>query len=152
MNIKKIVWPHDLSPAAAKAESFVASLSETYGAEVHLIYVATDLAHFELYWGSGPDPKHAKDLERYEMELSRQRLEDLCRKHLKGCPRYQIHILMGDPASEVLKSIDQIGADLVVIATRGMRNLFPFGSVAERIIKHSPVPVLTINPDTKFNG
>ena len=151
MEIKRIAWPNDLSPAAAKAQPFVTSLSATYGAEVHLIYVAADLIHMEHYWGSGPDPKHAKDLQRYEMELSRKRLEDLCNKHLQGCPRYRIHILTGDPAGEILKSIGEIGADLVVMATRGMRNIFPFGSVAERVIKNSPVPVLTINPDTKCN-
>jgi len=152
MRIKKIAWPNDLSAAAAKAQPFVTSLSETYEAEVHLIYVAADLVHFELYWGSGPDPKHAKDLQHYEMELSQKRLEELCRKHLQGCPRYQIHISTGDPAGEILKSIREIGADLVVMTTRGMRSVFPFGSVAEKIIKNSPVPVLTINPDTKFNG
>lgn len=151
MRIKKIAWPTDLSEAAAKAQPFVTSISETYGAEVHLIYVASDLIHFETYWGSGLDPKHAREMQQYEMNQAEKRLLELCRHHLHGCPRYEIHVVVGDPGTEILKLVEAIEADLVILSTRGMRSLFPFGSVAEKVIKGSPVPVLTINPDTKLN-
>jgi len=83
------------------------------------------------------------------MELAKKRLEELCQKHLSGCPMYKIHILLGEPAQEILKAIEAIGVDFVIIAARGLKNIFPFGSVAERVIKNSPVPVLTINPRTQ---
>jgi hypothetical protein len=46
----------------------------------------------------------------------------------------------------VLKAAKEIGADLIVMATHGMKASFPFGSVTERVVRHSPVAVLTISP------
>jgi nucleotide-binding universal stress UspA family protein len=148
MEIKRILWPTDFSKAASVAESYVISLSKKYEAEVHLLHVAEDLSRFEHYWGSGLDPKHVKEIHEFGLKLSKERLEELCSKKLTGCPRYFIHILQGDPAQEILKAIGTIGADVVVMATHGMKAIFPFGSVAERVVKNSRVPVFTVNPNT----
>ncbi len=145
MVIKRILWPTDLSEAASKAEPYVASLSKLYDAEIHLIYVAEDLTDYEHYWGSGPDAKHLREMKEYEMRIAKERLEELCTNYLEGCPSYRIHVLKGDPAKVILGAIEEYGADLVVLATRGMKSVFPFGSVAERVVKSSPVPVITIN-------
>ncbi len=146
MKIEKILWPTDFSKAASAAESYVISLSGKYDAEVHLVHVAEDLSRFEHYWGGGLDPKHITEIQEYGIRVSRERLQQLCAEKLTGCPGYFIHILLGDPANEILKAIEAIGADLVVMATHGMKAIFPFGSVAERVVKNSPVPVFTVNP------
>jgi len=146
MEIRKILWPTDFSPAAATAEQYVIGLSLKFDAEVHLIHVAEDLSRFEHYWGSGPDPKHFQELHDFAMKNARERLENLCKTRLSSCPRYSIHILLGEPAVEILNAIERLDVDLVVMATRGMRAYFPFGSVAERVIRNSPVPIFTINP------
>lgn len=149
MEIRKILWPTDLSTVAAEAQPYVTFLSQVLQAEVHLLYVAEDLSHFEHYWGTGPDPKHTRELQAHEMAMAQKRLEELCQKHLSGCPMYKIHILLGEPAQEILKAIETIGVSLVIMAARGLKNIFPFGSVAERVIKNATVPVLTINPKTQ---
>jgi nucleotide-binding universal stress UspA family protein len=146
MEIKKILWPTDFSEAAASALPYVTSLSQQYGAEIHLLHVAEDLTRFEHYWGSGLDRKHIEDLHNFALKTSEQRLATLCECKLSGCPRYHIHIILGDPAIEIIKAIDGLGVDVVVMATHGMRANFPFGSVAERVVKNSAVPVLTISP------
>ncbi|ABK16515.1 universal stress protein [Syntrophobacter fumaroxidans] len=147
MKIEKILWPTDFSKAASVAEPYVVSLSRKYDAEVHLLHVSEDLSRFEHYWGSGLDPKHVKEIHEFGLKLSRERLEELCSRKLTGCARYFIHIMQGDPAQEILTAIRTIGADLVVMATHGMKAIFPFGSVAERVVKNSPVPVFTVNPN-----
>jgi len=147
MDIKNILWPTDFSEAASAAESYVISISRKYGAEVHLLHVAEDLTQFEHYWGSGPDPKHLHELQESIMRVARERLKELCRNKLAECPRYQIHSLLGDPAKEILETAQAIGADLIVMATHGMKSNFPFGSVAEKVVKNSPVPVLTVSPE-----
>jgi nucleotide-binding universal stress UspA family protein len=146
MERKKILWPTDFSMAAAEAQAYVTSLSESLDAEVHLLHVAEDLTLFEHYWGSGPDPKHIQELHEHAMKVSKERLEELCKNHLSGCPKYHIHIMLGDPARSILKAIKEIKPDYVIMSTHGMKGAFPFGSVAERVVKHSPVPVLTVNP------
>ena len=59
-----------------------------------------------------------------------------------------IHIILGDAAEEVLNYVQSEGIDLVIMGTHGRKGLehIIFGSVAERVVKQSPVPVLTVNP------
>ena len=47
MDIKKILWPTDFSNIAEKALPHVKSLTEKYGAEVHVLYVIEDTAHHD---------------------------------------------------------------------------------------------------------
>ncbi len=149
MDIKNILWPTDFSEAASAAELYVISLSKKYGAEVHLLHVAEDLTRFEHYWGSGPDPKHIHDLQEFVMRVARERLAELCQNKLTECPRYHIHTILGDPPKGILETAKSVGADLIIMATHGMKANFPFGSVAEKVVKYSPIPVLTVSPATQ---
>ena len=67
---------------------------------------------------------------------------------MQGYPNFQKRILSGDPAQEILKTIESEGIDLVIMGTHGRKGLehIFFGSVAETVVKKLPVPVLTINP------
>jgi nucleotide-binding universal stress UspA family protein len=52
----------------------------------------------------------------------------------------------GVPSEEILKAIEETGADLLVIGTKGRTRLADalFGSVAERLYRRSPVSVLSV--------
>jgi nucleotide-binding universal stress UspA family protein len=67
---------------------------------------------------------------------------------LQSCPNFQKRRVSGDPATEILKTIDSEGINLVIMGTHGRKGLDHtiFGSVAENVMKKSPVPVLVINP------
>ena len=73
-----------------------------------------------------------------------KRLDEICAKHLKGCPLYIKHVAIGDPAQEILKMIQKENVNMVVMASRGREGHFDFGSVAEKVVKNSSVPVVTI--------
>ena len=62
---------------------------------------------------------------------------------------YEIAVGTGDPAHEIVHAARQYGCDLIVVATHGRGGLgrLMLGSVAERVIRESTVPVLTIRPD-----
>jgi nucleotide-binding universal stress UspA family protein len=51
---------------------------------------------------------------------------------------------VGDPAQEILKLIDKEGVDLVIMASHGQKGNYRFGSVSEKVLKHSPVPVTAV--------
>ena len=51
---------------------------------------------------------------------------------------------MGDPAQEILKAIEREGIDIVVMATRGAKGKFGFGSVTEKVVKNASVPVVAV--------
>ncbi len=143
MEVKKILWPTDFSANAEKALPYVTSLTQKYATEIHLLYVIEDIGEHEPWYGDfGKD--HIKKIQEWEKEKGEERLGQICERHLDGCPLYFKHIVMGDPAREILKFIEKEKMDLVVMATRGRKGDFPFGGVTEKVVKNSPVPVVTI--------
>ena len=108
-----------------------------------MLYVIEELGHHEPWYGDF-DHSHIEKIHEWEKKTAQKRLDEVCENHLQGCPLYIKHIAIGDPAQEILKLIDQERVDLVVMATRGRKGLFRFGSVAEKVVKNSPVPVVSI--------
>ncbi len=142
MELKKILWPTDFSRNAIKALPIVKSLTQKYSAELHLLYVFDTALH--LPWYGDLEKEYSDRLIERGRKLAQKRLERICNKYLKGCPIHTRHTSMGDPAQEILKFIDKENVDMVVMPTHGQRSIFPFGSVTEKVVKNSNVPVLTV--------
>lgn len=55
---------------------------------------------------------------------------------------------VGEPADEILKYAAQNGIDLIVMSTHGRSGISRWfmGSVADKVVRHSPVPVLVVSP------
>lgn len=143
MDMKKVLWPTDFSSSAEKALPFVTSLSRIYQAEIHVLYVIEDIAHHEPWYGEF-DEDHREKLMEWAEESAIKRLDQICSKYLDGCPSYIRHISVGDPAQEILSLMDKENVDLVVMASQGQRGHFHFGSVTEKVLKNSHVPVTVI--------
>lgn len=143
MEMKKILWPTDLSENAAWALPVVTAVSERFQTEVHVLYVIEELALHESWYGEF-DRSHIDKIHQWEKDAAAKRLEKICEEHLYGCPLYVRHVAVGDPAREILKLADQEKVDMVIMATHGRKGHFDFGSVAEKVIKHAPVPVITV--------
>ncbi|MGI6431325.1 MAG: universal stress protein [Synergistaceae bacterium] len=64
----------------------------------------------------------------------------------KGCPEVETVLKYGSPSSEILKSVKELSAQMVVMGSqgRGFVNEFFLGSVSHNIARQSPVPVLLI--------
>jgi nucleotide-binding universal stress UspA family protein len=73
-----------------------------------------------------------------------KRLGQICEKYLDSCPLYIKHVAVGDPAKEILKLIDKEKVDLVVMTSHGAQGNFRFGSVTEKVLKNSSVPVTVV--------
>jgi nucleotide-binding universal stress UspA family protein len=83
-----------------------------------------------------------------ELEDSKRRLEQLGRQRVEGKVPFDTVTRIGDPALEIVRAVADFEADLVVMATHGRKGVSHFflGSVAERVVRRSPAPVLTIRP------
>jgi nucleotide-binding universal stress UspA family protein len=143
MDIKKVLWPTDFSRTAEAALDYVKSLSQNYNAEIHVLHVFEDVIHHQGFYGEFEE-KHVKKLMEQARTRAKERLEQICERHLEGCPLYIKHFAVGDPAAVILDLIEKEKVDLVVMATVGESRNFRFGSVTERVVKNSPVPVTTI--------
>jgi nucleotide-binding universal stress UspA family protein len=75
----------------------------------------------------------------------REQLIKLARERIPGTVRYETLVISGDPAERVLDAARDLDADLIVMGTHGRRGLshLVLGSVAERVVRESPIPVLT---------
>ena len=151
MEVHTILWPTDLSKNSIKAAKHVESLAEKYQAKVVLLYVGVDLmTHFGAY--SYPSPEHVKHFQDWELQHAKKQLELVCEKELKACPKIEMRLVQGDPAAEILKSVKDEKADMVVLTSHGRghdeldQKSADFGSVAKKVMANSPVPVHLVNP------
>jgi len=147
MEVKKVLWPTDFSSSAQQALPYVTDITQKYQAEIHVLYVIEDIAHHKSWYGDF-DKTHVDKLMEWANKSAEKRLGQICEKYLDGCPLYIKHISIGDPAQEILKLIADEKVDMVVMASHGEKGHFRFGSVAEKVLKNSPVPVTTIPINT----
>ena len=142
--VKKLLWPTDMSENAEKALPHVQSLSKQYQAEIHVLYVIEDLVP-QIPWYGELERKRMKEIREWEHKTASVRLDDLCARHLEGCPLFIKHVAVGRPAEQILAYVEKEKVDLVVMATKGRTaDEFGFGGVTEKVVKHSSVPVITI--------
>ena len=145
VTIKRILFPIDFSECSYDVVPYVLSMTEKFEATVYLLYVARDLRHF-----AGFHVPHTsislftKEL----MEGSELLMDQVCKDYFDRCPDFQRKVVIGDPGEEIVKTAEEEGIDLIVMGTHGRKGLDRtlFGSVAGYVVKHSSVPVLTVNP------
>lgn len=145
LEINKILFPCDFTENSSKFLPYLLSISEKYNSKVYILHVVQDLHE----WGGlyVPHASFALDQKKI-LESAIKAMDNVCDEQLESCPNFQRMIASGDPATEILKTIESEGIDLVIMGTHGRKGLEHtiFGSVAENVVIKSPVPVLTINP------
>ncbi len=77
---------------------------------------------------------------------SRKETERLARVHVGEAVPYEIHLENGVPAESILRLAMSLKAELIVLATHGRKGLsrLVLGSVAERVVREAPCPVLSV--------
>lgn len=84
----------------------------------------------------------------YEAEYIQltQSLIDQANREIAGLPNAKASLLQGQPADAVLDYAGEIGADLIVIGSRGLSGLneWVLGSVSHHVVQHARIPVLVI--------
>ena len=145
IKIEKILFPLDLTENSSKILPYVLSISGKYNSLVYLLHVVQDLNK----WGKLYVPHPSMDnFQNEAIEGAKKAVDRICEKQLQSCPDFQKRVVSGDTVDEILKVIESEDIDLLIMGTHGRKGLEQviFGSVAENMVKKSPVPVLTINP------
>ncbi|MCF8063163.1 MAG: universal stress protein [Deltaproteobacteria bacterium] len=147
-NVKKILFPMDLVELTREIVPWADLMARRFGAGLHVLHVIPDPG----YWGVayGIDPSHLDD-EPALIRKAEKSAGDLCEEYFGKDLNVSIKAVVGDPAEEILRYIEDESISMVVMGTharRGLERVF-FGSVANRVVKSSPVPVLTVNPHAK---
>ena len=144
--IQKILAPVDFSPAGQRALDEAMALARTLDASVTLFHVyGMPQPIPDAGVAYGPDVLEALD-DAAQAQLDR--LRDELRKTGGDVPPIETRAVLGVPHEEIVAAARAGGYDLVVMGTHGRtgwRHLI-LGSVAERVVRLSPVAVLTVHP------
>ena len=142
---RKILFPVDFSEVSPKIVPWVITVTKKFEAELHLLFVARS---FKYYDNMSVPLLSIQTIEHDIIEGGEKQIEEFAQTYCGDCPTCNTRVALGDPAEEILKFIRSEGIDLVIMGTHGRKGLdrILFGSVANRVIKMSPVPVMSINP------
>ena len=144
---KTILVPHDFSSSANHAAAIARDEAKLHGAKLVLLHV------IELPYQLQPDtvivpdasgaPVNIRDWARASAEAH---VKDLVQRLGKDNVQATPFVRFGNPVDEILKFVDEQRVDLIVMGTHGRTGLAHLlvGSVAERVVRTSKVPVLTI--------
>jgi len=140
---RSILLPVDFDDSAGIALDLAKRIARFGDATIHLMHVMTIVLV----------PGEAASVLAVREDEVKAALDKIAREQLSGT-RYQIHLRTGDTARAVVEAAHDLAADLIVMPTHGRRGLSRFflGSVAERVVREAPCPVLTVRPLTAHNA
>lgn len=150
---KKILIATDGSEHVKRAVTHAIELAKLYGAEPHAVYVMDINADYtrSLYTdrSAGGLKRTLRkegiciDMFRKEGETAIKYIEDSAKKEGLDIKKW---ITKGHPAEEILKLAQVKSVDLIVMGTLGRSGIekFLLGSVADKVVRNSKIPVLTV--------
>ena len=141
MDIKKVLVPVDFSENSKKILEAAGYFSGKCQAKLHVVFVVQS---FDDYSGFFVPHMPVAKFEEEMVQAAEEKMEIF----LTGQKSVEAKVLVGDVAEEIIRHAEETGMDLVVMGTHGYKGLekVMFGSVAEKVVRSSPCPVLTINP------
>ena len=143
--INKILVATDFSNASENALQCAIALARRNQATLTLTHVLPS----EGITAVGDTWPMVNDTVRHNAERSMVALQEL--EEVKALP-HEVVLPSGDPGDAIVRAVADKHADLVVIGTHGRGGVskLVMGSAAEKVIRHTPCPVLTIGPHVRF--
>lgn len=144
MTVATILVPVDFSEYSARALDCAKTLAEKFGASLHVLTVVPD--PFVL---PDPGPWYVPLPERYGEGLrqdAESHVHDMITPAERTTLRAESAVAFGDPYREILEYAKRASIDLIVMGTHGRGGMAHalMGSVAERVVRTAPCPVLTV--------
>jgi nucleotide-binding universal stress UspA family protein len=142
---KNILFPVDLSESSEKIAPYVQAVAEKFESKIHLLFVARVLDYFASIYVPAPS---ITTMEKDIIEGAEKRIDEFVDQHFRDYSGTKATVVSGDATEQIINYIQSEGIDLVIMGTHGRKGLDKviFGSVAERIVKTAPVPVMVVNP------
>jgi nucleotide-binding universal stress UspA family protein len=143
MDIKKILCPTDFLEGSKKAVQYAVDFAKKYNAKLYILHVMHDLEKATgWYVPHITVDEFYKDVE----TRAKKELDKIYAEELRGFGNVEHSILKGIPYEEVIKYSKDNAIDLIVMGTHGRKGIdrIIFGSTAERVVKNSEIPVLTV--------
>ncbi|MCK6556065.1 universal stress protein [Candidatus Binatia bacterium] len=139
--IKRILVPTDFSECSVAAARFAAALARQFGAAIDAVTVVDTSPLVEAYG----DETYRNERVTFIRDRAREQLTGFVAANLAGLQVVQ-HVRDGDTYVEIDRVATELECGLVVMGTHGRTGLAHLlvGSVAEKVVRHSSVPVVTV--------
>jgi nucleotide-binding universal stress UspA family protein len=143
MKIENIVVAIDFSEPSERALEFAVGLAKRVGAKIHLLHSF----HVPI---PGPTPDtivFPRDMWTGMRDAASRKLEESLERLGQEGIEAELHLRPGYAVLAITETVEEVGADLVVMGTRGLSGLrhVLLGSIAERTVRSSPCPVITVH-------
>jgi universal stress protein A len=146
MAFRSILVPVDYSEPSRRALELALSLDEN--ALVTVVHVWDRPAYVGDEVVAHPDGSRRSLSELIRETAERDMSEFLSRVKTPPGKTFKHHLLTGDPVSTIVAEASKPGYDVIVIGTHGRTGMTKLllGSVTEKLIRLSPIPILTVPP------
>lgn len=150
--IGKILAAVDFSEHADAVLDAAVDFANKFGTELHLVHACEVRIPMVAPHGAAIPPTIIEE----ERNAAVSKLDALSRKVAARGVAAASHVTGAPAASAIVELADELGADLIVMGTRGHTGLkhVLLGSVAERVLRHAPCWVLAVkeSPDSPRPG
>lgn len=145
VEIKKILCAVDFSEHSPVVAEYASTLAKTMGAEIICLYVAPSL---DQYVGFHVPPSSIENFVGEIVTGADDSMESFITENFSGV-KVSGKVVTGYAAEEIIGMAEEEKVDLIIMGTHGRVGIdrMLFGSVAEKVVKTSKTPVLTVRPD-----
>jgi nucleotide-binding universal stress UspA family protein len=145
IEFKRILFPVDLSESSDKMIPYVQAVAKKFDSKIHILFAARVFEYYSSMYVPYPS------ISSFENEViagAEKRLYEFVDEHFSEYANTKAVVVAGDASEEIINYIEEHHIDLVIMGTHGRKGMdkILFGSVAERVLKTSPVPVMVVNP------
>jgi len=136
---RNILCPIDFDANSPAAMEFAGKIAQETGGKIYLLHVVP--------WTVAAVPIDASEVLAELKQSATARLRQLAKEKLDGRVANEIVVTVAtNPGNEVVRIAKELKVDVVIMATHGRKGLnhLVLGSVAERVVRESPCPVMTV--------
>ena len=143
MNIQKILVPFDFSEYSEKACAWAVGMAEKWRARLLLLHVVPRPSYPPVLMGSH---FNAADFEAGLRAETEERARTFVAQLSHAGAPIDVKVIIGEPSWDICRTAEEERSDLVIMGSHGRTGLghVLLGSVAERVVRLSPCPVLVV--------
>jgi universal stress protein A len=143
MNIQKILVPFDFSEYSEKACSWAVGMAEKWRARILVLHIVPQPSYPPVLMGSH---FNAADFEAGLRAEAEERMKTFVATFPHEHVPMDVKVMIGEPSWDICKTAEEEQSDLIVMGSHGRTGLghVLLGSVAERVVRLSPCPVLVV--------
>lgn len=146
---RKILFPADFSEPSREALKGAVEIAAHFSAMLYILHVSAPVPVVSPGMDQTMESVNNFDVAVYQGDLvehSKKLLQAMVDQDVPTSLEVKTMVKVGDPARVITETVVSEEIDLIVMATHGLTGISRFflGSVAEKVVRHASVPVLTI--------